>query len=175
MVAAHDGVVLAASRKFDTQMGWIGDLKSYFHRLDLNKLWFTLPIVVVIDDGNGYRSIYAHFSKVVVKRGDTVKAGDFIGYEGMTGRASGCHVHYGLFSPLETATFGIDPVVVKKLRVPPIQIARIDPLLILPPRPQDQPSASPGGSASPGPSASASASPSASPSRGPSMGPSPSP
>ena len=171
VVAAHDGVVLAASRKFDTQIGWVGDLKSYFHRLDLNKLWFTLPIVVVIDDGNGYRSIYAHFSKVVVKRGDTVKAGDFIGYEGMTGRASGCHVHYGLFSPLETATFGIDPVVVKKLRVPPIQIARIDPLRILPPRPQDQPSASPGGSASPGPSASAGASASA----GPAVGPSPSP
>ena len=104
-------MVLAASRKFDTQIGWIGDLTPYFHRLDRKKLWSTLPIVVVIDDGNGYRSIYAHFSKVVVKRGDTVKAGDFIGYEGMTGRASGCHVHYGLFSPLETATFGIDPVV----------------------------------------------------------------
>ena len=94
VVAAHDGVVIAASRKFDKHIGWIGDLKSYFHRLDLNQLWSTLPIVVVIDDGNGYRSIYAHFSKVVVKRGDVVKAGDFIGYEGMTGRASGCHVHY---------------------------------------------------------------------------------
>ena len=68
----------------------------------------TLPIVIVIDDGDGYRSIYAHFSKVVVKRGDVVKAGDFLGYEGMTGHASGCHLHYGLFSPLETATFGMD-------------------------------------------------------------------
>jgi murein DD-endopeptidase MepM/ murein hydrolase activator NlpD len=154
VLAAHDGVVLAASRKFDDYIGWIGDLKSYVHRLDLNKLWSTLPIVVVIDDGNGYRSIYAHFSKVVVKRGDTVKAGDFIGYEGMTGRASGCHVHYGLFSPLETATFGIDPAVVKKLRVPAIQLARIDPLQVLPPRPQDQPSASPGLSASPAPTGS---------------------
>jgi murein DD-endopeptidase MepM/ murein hydrolase activator NlpD len=167
VVAAHDGVVLAASRKYDTQMGWIGDLKSYFHRLDLNKLWSTLPIVVVIDDGNGYRSVYAHFSKVVVKRGDIVKAGDFLGYEGMTGRASGCHVHYSLFSPLETATFGIDPALVKKMRVPTLQIARIDPLLVLPPRPQDQPSASPGASASgsPGPS------PGASPSAGPSVVP----
>jgi len=156
VVAAHDGVVLAASRKFDNYIGWMGDLKSYFHRLDLNKLWSTLPIVVVIDDGNGYRSIYAHFSKVVVKRGDIVKAGDFIGYEGMTGRASGCHVHYSLFSPLETATFGLDPALVKTMRVPTAQTARIDPLLVLPPRPQDQPSPSPGASASPSPGASAS-------------------
>ena len=74
-----------------------------------------------------------------------VRAGDFLGYEGRTGRASGCHLHYGLFSPLETATFGIDPVVVKRMKLPDSQIARIDPLLVLPPRPQDQPSPSPVG------------------------------
>ena len=56
---------------------------------------------------------------------NTVKAGDLLGYEGMTGRASGCHVHYGLFSLLETATFGIDPAVVKRLRVPTTEIARV--------------------------------------------------
>ena len=36
-----------------------------------------------------------------------------------------------LFSPLETATFGIDPVVIKRMRVPSAQIARIDPLMVL--------------------------------------------
>jgi murein DD-endopeptidase MepM/ murein hydrolase activator NlpD len=75
VVAAHDGTVLAAGRKYDAQMGWVGDLKRYTDRLDKRHLWMTLPIVVVIDDGNGYRSIYAHFSEVVVKRGQTVKAG----------------------------------------------------------------------------------------------------
>ncbi len=146
VVAAHDGRVLAASRKYDDHMGWLGDLTPYKTRLDKEKLWTTLPIVVVIDDGNGYRSIYAHFSKVVVKRGQVVKAGDFLGYEGMTGRASGCHVHYGLFSPQETATFGIDADVVKRMKLPDTIIARIDPLLVLPPRPQDQPSAAPSAS-----------------------------
>jgi murein DD-endopeptidase MepM/ murein hydrolase activator NlpD len=155
VVAAHDGVVLAASRRYDKLLGWIGDLKPYFDRLDRKQLWSTLPLVVVIDDGNGYRSVYAHFSKLAVKRGDTVKAGDFLGMEGMTGHATGCHLHYGLFSPLETATFAIDPVVMKRTRVPPAEIARIDPLLVLPPRPQDQPSMSPGTSASPGSSSSA--------------------
>ena len=146
--AAHDGTVLAASRRFDTEIGWVGDLKPYFARLDHKHLWGTLPITVVIDDGNGYRSIYAHFSEVVVKKGQTVKAGQMLGYEGMTGRASGCHLHYGLFSPLETATFAIEPDVVKRMKVPPAQIARIDPLLVIPvhgvkPKPGASPNPSP--------------------------------
>lgn len=142
IVAAHDGVVLVASRRYDDFIGWIGDLSRYKARLDAKKLWGTLPIVIVIDDGDGYRSVYAHFSKVVVKKGEAIKAGDFLGYEGRTGRASGCHLHFGLFSPLETARFGMDLDVIKRLKLPGTQIARIDPLLVLPPRPQDQPSAS---------------------------------
>lgn len=143
VVAAHDGKVLAAGRRYDDQMGWVGDLTKYKERLDQRHLWMTLPIVIVIDDGNGYRSIYAHFGKVVVKRGQSVRAGQLIGYEGRTGRASGCHVHYGLFSPLETATFEIDPDVVKRMKVPSRQIARIDPLIVLPqhaPKPSPSPS-----------------------------------
>jgi murein DD-endopeptidase MepM/ murein hydrolase activator NlpD len=144
--AAHAGTVLAAGRRYDRYMGWIGDLRPYVARLDKKALWTTLPIVVVIDDGNGYRSVYAHFGKVVVKKGQVVKAGQLLGYEGRTGRASGCHVHYGLFSPLETATFSIDPDVVKRMKVPRLQIARVDPLVVLPqhaPKPKPKPSPRP--------------------------------
>jgi len=137
VVAAHDGVVMAASRHYDTTMGWVGDLQPYLDRLEAKSLWSTLPIVVVIDDGNGYRSMYAHLSKAVVRKGATVSAGDLIGYEGKTGRASGCHVHYGLFSPLELSRFGIDPGVVERMKLPAWEIARVDPLLVLPRRPVD--------------------------------------
>jgi murein DD-endopeptidase MepM/ murein hydrolase activator NlpD len=130
--AAHDGVVLAAGREFDHVVGWIGDLGPYYRVLDKKKLWDDLPIVVVINDGNGYRSIYAHFSKVTVAVGDRVKAGQKIGLEGMTGHASGCHVHYGLFSPFETDTFGVRADILKKLRLPAAEIARIDPLIVMP-------------------------------------------
>jgi len=143
VVAAHAGTVLASGRRYDAAMGWIGDLQPYHERLDAKHLWSTLPIVVVIDDGNGYRSVYAHFGKVVVKKGQAVKAGQLLGYEGATGRASGCHLHYGLFNPLETETFSMDPDVVKRMKVPPRQIARIDPLLVLP---QHAPKASPSSS-----------------------------
>jgi murein DD-endopeptidase MepM/ murein hydrolase activator NlpD len=132
--AAHDGVVLAAGRKYDHAMGWLGDLGPYVRRLERRNLWLTLPIVVVVDDGNGYRSLYAHFSRVVVRRGDTVRAGDLLGYEGATGRASGCHLHYGLFAPEEMASFRIRPDVVRRMRVPKAQVARVDPLRVLPPR-----------------------------------------
>jgi murein DD-endopeptidase MepM/ murein hydrolase activator NlpD len=143
IAAAHAGTVLAAGRKYDKYMGWVGDLQPYLDRLDKKHLWSTLPIIVVIDDGNGYRSIYAHFGKVVVKNGQSVKAGQLLGYEGRTGRASGCHLHYGLFSPAEVATFGIDPKVIKRMKVPALQIARIDPMLVLGPRPEaPKPSAS---------------------------------
>ena len=61
--------------------------------------------MVVIDDGNGYRSVYAHFGKVKVqRRRQVVHAGQLLGFEGATGHATGCHLHYGLFSPAETAT-----------------------------------------------------------------------
>lgn len=135
IVAAHDGVVLAAGRRYDSKMGWIGDLQPYLDRLEAKGLWSTLPIVIVIDDGNGYRSIYAHLSKAEVKKGDVVAAGDLLGYEGRTGRATGCHLHYGLFSPDEQDVFGIDPGVVERMLLPAWQIARVDSQLVLPEQP----------------------------------------
>jgi murein DD-endopeptidase MepM/ murein hydrolase activator NlpD len=133
--AAHAGTVLVAGRHYDQFMGWVGDLAPYFRLLDQKHLWMTLPIVVVIDDGNGYRSVYAHFGRVVVTAGQQVRAGQLIGYEGMSGHASGCHLHYDLFSPLELATMAIRPDVVARMKVPAAEIARIDPLAILPPKP----------------------------------------
>jgi murein DD-endopeptidase MepM/ murein hydrolase activator NlpD len=130
--AAHAGVVLAAGRHFDEQIGWLGDLTPYFHILDVRHMWRDLPNVVVIDDGNGYRSIYAHFRDVTVRVGQRVKAGALIGHEGATGHASGCHVHYGLFSPLESKTFGVRADILRRLKTPKLEIARIDPLAVLP-------------------------------------------
>ncbi len=155
IVAAHDGVVLAAGRKVDPFMGWIGSLAPSVARRDRYNLWGELPIVIVVDDGNGYRSIYAHFSKIAVKVGQVIKAGQFIGWEGRTGFATGCHLHYGLFSPYTTDRFGLRADVVKRTKLPAWEIARIDPLLVLPPRPAPaQP-----GSTKPSPSASPSGNP----------------
>ncbi len=50
---------------------------------------------VVIDHGLGLYSIYAHLNSVRVKQGEIVKKGDIIGAAGMTGRATGPHLHWG--------------------------------------------------------------------------------
>ena len=54
----------------------------------------TFGKVIYIEHGYGYRTIYAHLSKMVVRRGATVKRGDLIGYVGSTGLSVSPHLHY---------------------------------------------------------------------------------
>ena len=49
---------------------------------------------VIIDHGFSYKTMYAHMEKIVVKKGQTVKRGDVIGYLGNTGLSTGPHLHY---------------------------------------------------------------------------------
>ncbi|MHB1161901.1 MAG: peptidoglycan DD-metalloendopeptidase family protein [Chloroflexota bacterium] len=51
--------------------------------------WF-----LVIDHGNGIKSLYSHLSGFNVKLGDTVKRGQQVGAVGSTGRATGPHLHF---------------------------------------------------------------------------------
>ena len=49
---------------------------------------------VVIDHGNGWKTLYAHMSSIAVTTGQSVTGGQTIGYVGQTGVATGCHCHF---------------------------------------------------------------------------------
>ncbi|MHA6318601.1 M23 family metallopeptidase [Altererythrobacter sp. CAU 1778] len=73
-VAPADGVVvLAASEPFSLE----GNL-------------------LIIDHGNGLNSAFLHSSRIVVREGERVERGQYIGNIGATGRATGPHLHWSL-------------------------------------------------------------------------------
>ena len=54
--------------------------------------------LIEIDHGFGLITRYGHLSAFETDLGDTVQRGDVIGYVGATGRATGHHVHYEIWS-----------------------------------------------------------------------------
>ena len=51
---------------------------------------------ITIRHDNTYSSIYMHLSRSVVKKGQTVRQGELIGYMGSTGIVTGTHLHFGI-------------------------------------------------------------------------------
>lgn len=52
---------------------------------------------VLIDHGGGTMSYYSHLSKILVKKDQEVKQGEVIGLVGMTGLATGYHLHFSMY------------------------------------------------------------------------------
>lgn len=52
---------------------------------------------VLLKHANGLSTIYGHLSSVSVAPGETVRAGQVIGYSGDTGYATGPHLHFGVY------------------------------------------------------------------------------
>ncbi|MBU2648768.1 M23 family metallopeptidase [bacterium] len=54
----------------------------------------ALGKAVVIDHGDGFRTVYGHNSRIYVKRGMRVKQGQKISKMGASGRSTGIHLHF---------------------------------------------------------------------------------
>lgn len=84
VLAAADGVVVVAGDDSKAVYGlypnFYGNLVVLRHQLS----GFSQPIF----------TLYAHLSKVLVQTGQTVQTGDEIGLVGMTGVATGSHLHF---------------------------------------------------------------------------------
>ena len=61
---------------------------------------------IVIDHGFGYKTRYAHMSRIDVTEGTAVRRGTQLGLSGNTGRSTGPHVHYEVIYRGETVNPG---------------------------------------------------------------------
>lgn len=51
-------------------------------------------IMVLVDHGFGYTTLYGHTSKTTVRAGEHIQRGQLIAYMGTSGRSTGTHLHY---------------------------------------------------------------------------------
>lgn len=72
--ATGDGVVTVAGRNPEGYSGY--------------------GVVVIVDHGFGFQTLYAHMNNTTVRRGQHVKRGQQIGTVGSSGMSSGYHLHY---------------------------------------------------------------------------------
>ncbi len=96
----HAGMDFTA--KVGTPIHATGDGKVVFAEYATN----GYGMHVIIDHGYDYQTLYAHLSKIDVKKGQQVKRGDELGLIGNTGLSSGPHLHYEVHKGGEP----IDPV-----------------------------------------------------------------
>ncbi|MEE2674412.1 MAG: peptidoglycan DD-metalloendopeptidase family protein [Myxococcota bacterium] len=83
----HEGLDLAASRGTPIEAAEAGRVIHSGGLSDYGK-------AVIIKHEGHYRSVYAHASKTLVKKGQFVEKGQKIALVGTTGRSSGPHLHF---------------------------------------------------------------------------------
>lgn len=86
----HDGIDIAAKIGTPIYSIQTGRVRLVHIQVDGAKIIDTILV-----DGSGISRVirYGHLSKFAVVEGQMVKAGELIGYVGMTGKTNGPHVH----------------------------------------------------------------------------------
>jgi len=59
-------------------------------------------LMVRINDGYGYYTVYGHLSRILVKQGQWIKKGEVVGRVGSTGQSTGPHLHFEVWSKGKT-------------------------------------------------------------------------
>jgi murein DD-endopeptidase MepM/ murein hydrolase activator NlpD len=80
--APYGSKILAADSGEVVFAGWWGSETTGYGR------------IVIIAHGNDLTTLYAHQSRIAVKKGDVVEKGDVVGYVGSSGYSTGPHLHF---------------------------------------------------------------------------------
>lgn len=91
----HDGIDISWEGCFgaDIYAAHAGTVKEVKTEYEPN---YDYGKYVILTNGGGYETLYAHCDEILVEVGDVVQAGDVIAKIGSTGWSTGPHLHFGL-------------------------------------------------------------------------------
>lgn len=104
----HNGVDIAAPKGTDVTTTAAGEVVL------VGTNYFFTGNTLVIDHGDGVISLYAHLDTIQVRQGEWLAPGTKIGTVGMTGRATGPHLHWGVL----VRHARVDPMLLPGIRPP---------------------------------------------------------
>ncbi len=86
--AGHSGIDLGASKGTSIRAAQAGTVKTVVYGSTGYGYYLT------INHGGGLVTLYGHCSEILVREGQTVKAGETVAKVGSTGRSTGNHLHF---------------------------------------------------------------------------------
>jgi hypothetical protein len=81
-------------------------------------------LMVLVDHGDGWQSLYAHLFEIAVQPGEEVQRGQPLGRVGESGRASTPHLHFEIRQRRGERLVALDPAPILRPREPGASIRR---------------------------------------------------
>ena len=99
----HDGIDIGMPVGTPVQAALAGTVlgtgnTDLYHSPTTGAQCYSFGKWVMVKHANGLATLYAHLSQVSVSTGQSLATGDVVGYSGMTGYATGPHLHFGVYA-----------------------------------------------------------------------------
>ncbi len=99
----HDGIDIGMPIGTPVQAALAGTVlgtgnTDQYHSPTTGAQCYSFGNWVMVKHANGLATLYAHLSQIGVSTGQSVATGQVLGYSGMTGYATGPHLHFGVYA-----------------------------------------------------------------------------